>query len=110
MPKPIKGVIPVVSPSLDEVAMGTDFFVDNAVRIMKDVFPDVEFYPKPTEVEISIDDDMEKKEVATLKKKEDAEEKPAEEEKPAAEEKKEAVEEAASAPEEPKKDEEKTTE
>lgn len=60
VPKPVKGVIPVISPSLDEVAMGTNYFVDAASDIVKEIFPDIAFYPKPTEVEIVIEDEPEK--------------------------------------------------
>ncbi|OHT16620.1 GDP dissociation inhibitor family protein [Tritrichomonas foetus] len=57
IPKEIKGVYSVISPSVEEVAFGTNYFIEAAEKYMKETFPDVEFYPKPTEVEIVVEEE-----------------------------------------------------
>jgi RAB protein geranylgeranyltransferase component A len=43
-------VIP--SPSLEDLVMGSDYFVEKAIEIVKKLAPDAQFYPEPTDVEI----------------------------------------------------------
>lgn len=101
IPKQVKGVIPVISPSLDELVFGTNYFIESALEIVQNVFPDVQFYPKPTEVEINIEDDPEQNEEPKQEATENTQE-GKQEETPASTE--------TSSPEESKKDEEKQTE
>ena len=50
------GVIVVPSPSVDELSMGTNFFVHQARSILESCDKEVPFYPEPTEVEIEVDE------------------------------------------------------
>ena len=56
VPKKHECVYLVPSPSLNELSMGSNYFVDAAIEIVKQINPDIEFYPKPTEVEIVVEE------------------------------------------------------
>ncbi|KAH0785905.1 rab escort protein [Histomonas meleagridis] len=72
------GIYVVPSPSLDELVFGTNYFLSQAKEIMKRIDPTIPFYPKPTEVEVFIDEEEpakeEKKEETKEEKKEEKEE------------------------------------
>jgi hypothetical protein len=56
LPEQLPGVIPVPSPSLEDVVVGTDFFINQAKRILEQVAPDADFFPPPTEEEVFVEE------------------------------------------------------
>lgn len=62
VPIQIKGMVPVPSPSLEQLILGTNYFVKEAAKIVHDLFPELEFYPPPTEVEVEVDEEPAPKE------------------------------------------------
>ena len=79
IPKPVKGTYVVPSPNIDELSFGTNYFLKQAKEIMNSIDPSISFYPKPTEVEILVDD--EPKEGKKEEKKEEIKEEVKEEKK-----------------------------
>ena len=55
------GVIVVQSPTIEQLSFGSDFFFDQAKEILSKINPDLaspeKFYPKPTEVEVYVDEE-----------------------------------------------------
>jgi hypothetical protein len=49
-----EGVFAIQSPSLDDIFVGTQYFIDQAKRIIHEIDPEVQFFPPDTEVEIIV--------------------------------------------------------
>jgi RAB protein geranylgeranyltransferase component A len=51
-----EGIFAIQSPSLDDLFVGTQYFVDQAKQIIHELAPDAEFFPPDTEVDIFVEE------------------------------------------------------